>query len=114
MVPALWSVVLLLLSASPAFADLKVPASVFMMAQAADVHSTYRARASGNGIEGNPLMDVTTGQQVAIKAATTVGVVWLTTHLERRGHPRLAKVTLYSLSAVTAGIAAHNYRIARR
>jgi hypothetical protein len=71
------------------------------------------ARASGNGVEGNPLMDSGTGTQIAIKAAGTATVVFLAHRLQRH-HPKLAKGLLWTGAGLTAGIAANNYRIAGR
>ena len=90
-----------------------LPASIFGVAQGLDVWTTHRARASGNGVEANPLMDVSTGGQVAIKAAASVGIIWLT-HKIGRTKPKLAKGLLYGLSGLVVGVAVRNEAIARR
>ena len=93
--------------------NLVIPSIVLIGVQGLDVHSTWMARASGNGVEGNPLMDAGTGAQIAIKAASAATVVYLAHRLQRR-HPKLAKGLLWGGAGLTAGIAAHNYQIARR
>lgn len=99
-----------------AFADeggLKLPATVFLASQAFDLHSTHMALSSGNGREGNPLMNVSTGGQIAIKAATATAMLFLARSLSRE-HPKLVKGLLFAGSAVTFTVAAHNYGMARR
>lgn len=113
------AVAILVLSATPAAAQsqptrLVFPAITLTTVQGLDVATTYRARSSGNGREANPLMDVSTGGQVAIKAGVTLGAILGARLVEKRGHPRVAKVMLYSMSAVVAGVAVHNESIARR
>ncbi len=94
-------------------AGLVIPSMLFVTAESLDVHSTWRARSSGNGREGNPMMDVGTGTQAAIKAAVTVTVITVAAKLYRH-RPVLARVFLYGSSAAIASVAAHNYAIARR
>jgi hypothetical protein len=113
-----WIVVMLVLVcvAQPAVAEptgLKLPSIVFVAAQGLDAHSTYTAISTGKGREGNPVMNVGTGGQIAIKAAASIGVVYVTHRLHRK-HPKLAKGMLWTLSAVTFAVAANNYRIAHR
>ena len=83
------------------------------VAQALDLHSTWQARSSGRGIEGNPVMDVPTGGQIAIKAGALVGIVYVAQRVHRR-HPTAAKIVLYGTSALTFAVSARNYRIAAR
>jgi hypothetical protein len=88
-----------------------IPASVFIVAQGLDWHSTKAARDSGHGIEGNPWMNVSTSQQIAIKAAVTGSVIYLTAKLSTH-HQTAARVMLYGLSGVLAGVIVNNYAIA--
>lgn len=105
----------LLIAPERAFAEdrggLVIPASVFATAQALDVHSTYVARLSGKGVEGNAWMDVSTGKQIAIKAGVTTAMI-AAAHVVHRRHPVVAKVMLYGGAAAVGFIASHNYRIA--
>lgn len=94
-------------------AGLAIPASVFVTLQAADVHSTHQAITSGRGIEANPLMQFSTGEQAAIKAGVTVGVVYLMTKLHAR-KPKTAKAALWIMNGVMTAVVVQNYRIARR
>ena len=83
--------------------------------QALDVHSTGRGLAVG-GREANPVMRPIVGNRaafVAVKAATTVGVVWASERLWRKQN-RKAAVLLTALTNVgLAAVVAHNYRAAR-
>lgn len=97
--------------AATSSAGLVLPAMVFVGVQGLDVHSTWRARSSGRGVEGNPVMDVATGHQIAIKAAASIGIIYVAHRLHRR-HPKLAKGLLWTGTAITAGAVANNYLIA--
>ena len=83
--------------------------------QALDVHSTGRGLAVG-GREANPVMQPIVGNRaafVAVKAATTVGVVWASERLWRKQN-RKAAVVLTALTNIgLAAVVAHNYRAAR-
>ena len=92
---------------------LKIPQSVFIAANVADLHSTHQAVSSGRGREANWIMgDGTGARTIAIKSAGVVGVLWLTNKLDKQS-PVLARITLYSLTAVVAGVSYRNYRISR-
>ena len=111
--------ILSLLLLAPIFVEaacaepLKIPQGLFVAANIADLHSTHQAVRSGRGIEANAIMgDGTGARAIAIKSVGVVGVVWLTDKLATH-RPRLARVTLYTLSAVIAGVSYRNYRISR-
>ena len=90
-----------------------LPVITLTVAHSLDLHSTWKARSSGRGIEGNPVMDVPTGGQIAIKAGALVGIVYVAQRVHRR-HPTAAKIVLYGTSALTFAVSARNYRIAAR
>ena len=111
--------ILSLLLLAPIFVEaacaepLKIPQGLFIAANVADLHSTHQAVRSGRGIEANAIMgDGTGARAIALKSASTVGVLFLTERLAKR-RPRLARVTLYTLTGVIAGVSARNYRISR-
>jgi hypothetical protein len=83
--------------------------------QALDVHSTSRGLAGG-GREANPVMEPIVGNRaafVAVKAATTAGVVWASERLWRKQN-RKAAIVLTTLTNIgLAAVVAHNYRAAR-
>lgn len=108
---AILAAVLALTPSVVAAQGLVIPATVFAGLQAADVHSTHHARSRGLGMEGNPFMDVPTGQQAAIKAGITAGVLTAAALLHRK-HPRAAKVTLWILNGAMVAVVANNYHIA--
>ena len=99
-------------TASPRSPGFLIPASVFIVGQSLDLHSTFVVKSRG-GIELNPVMDVSPKAQAAIKIATTTAALYLAAKLHRR-HPTRAKIVLYGFSAVTFTVAAYNYRIAGR
>lgn len=112
--------VLGLLTLAPVFTGtahcepLVISQSVFVTANVADLHSTYRGMSSGHGVEGNPVMgDGTGAQAVLVKSLGTATVLWLT-HQTNKSHPTMTRIALYSMSAVIAGVAYRNYRIAMR
>lgn len=101
-----------ILSASPSFAQsLKLPTVAFIAAQAADLHSTHVALAAG-AHEENPVMNTSNAGRIAVKAAGSAGVVFLSRKLAKR-HPKAAVLFLVSGTVVTSAVAVHNYRIAR-
>lgn len=110
------TLVLIALLGSPAFAEessgLKLPAVIFVAAQGADLHSTHLVRSMG-GVEHNPFMKGNAGDQVIIKAAQTGAILLLASQIGKR-HPTAAKVIVYLAAGATFGVAAHNYRLARR
>lgn len=108
-------VVAALALAGPAQASgLVIPASVFVGAQVLDLHSTAMATGRGYGREANAVMgDGTGARAIILKAGVTAGVLAAARRMDRRGHPRAAKVTLYVFAGVVGGVAAHNYRLAR-
>lgn len=83
--------------------------------QALDIHSTSRGLGRG-GREANPVMEPIVGNRaayVAVKAATTAGVVWASERLWRKQN-RKAAVVLTTLTNIgLAAVVAHNYRAAR-
>ena len=83
--------------------------------QALDIYSTSRGLQRG-GREANPVMEPIVGNRaafVAVKAATTAGVVWASERLWRRQN-RKAAIVLTTLTNIgLAAVVAHNYRAAR-
>lgn len=104
---------MILLSSSAGAEELKLPTAAFLAAQALDLHSTRAVRLAG-GYEVNPILGQTFAQQAAVKAASSVGAIWLSRKLAKDGHLRAAKVALWSFAGAYAAIAARNYRIAGR
>lgn len=94
--------------------DLKLPAVAFIGAQGLDLASTRAALNTPGTREANPLMGQSFGRQLAVKSATTVGILWWARHIERSGRPRAAKVILYVSAGALTAVAARNYRIAAR
>jgi Domain of unknown function (DUF5658) len=85
----------------------------FALLQALDVHSSMRAIERG-GREANPVFESLDQwpAAVAVKAASTLGVVLLTNTLSRR-HPKRAVLTMIALDSAYCWIVAHNYSAAR-
>ena len=103
----------LLIFGCPASAEpLKIPSSVFILAQSLDLHSTSYALARG-GREGNPTMQGSDAKRIALKGAATLGVVYLAHELDVRGKRKTARALLYSAAAFTSAVAARNYQIGR-
>jgi hypothetical protein len=91
--------------------SLKVAQAGFVAAQVADLHSTELALSRG-AVEANPLMQGSSWQRVALKAASTAGVFWAGRTLESRGHRAVAVVATAALATAMAIISGHNYSIA--
>jgi hypothetical protein len=88
--------------------------SALAAANALDLHSTFRAIHSGGGTEGNPLLTTNhPAAAIAEKAAMLGAVVWMGERIRTHGHPKAARIVVWVLAGTTAGIAAHNYALAR-
>jgi hypothetical protein len=83
----------------------------YVGSQVADVVSTQKALNAG-AVETNPLMRGSLATQIAVKAATTVPVLWLSDRLERKGHRKVANAVLFSLATAYAVISGHNWQMA--
>ena len=92
---------------------LRLAQGVFLTAQVGDLVSTHIAVQRPGIVEGNALMGQSEAQRIALKAAGTAGILWLTSKLATH-HPRVATVTLYALSGSLGAVAIHNFTIARR
>jgi len=88
----------------------KWPLVAIMIGNALDSVSTEIALRQPGLRETNPLGQSMT-RRMALKAVTNVAEVWLVRKIGKQ-HPTAAKWFGYSIGAVTAGIAARNYRIA--
>jgi hypothetical protein len=89
--------------------------AITAVTQALDAHSTMTALGRG-AREANPLMQgVATngGALLAVKAGIAAGSVFVAEKMWRRNRAG-AIATMVALNAVTAAIAAHNYRVASR
>jgi hypothetical protein len=62
--------------------------------------------------ESNAFLTASLPRQVLLKSATSAGVILLAAKLSQT-HPKAARVMLYSLSAITAGVAVRNFQITR-
>lgn len=81
--------------------------------QALDIHSTRRAIGSGAGREANPVLGAAAQSSaglIAIKAASTAGVIYGTEKLWRKNRA-LAVLTMVAVNSATAMIVARNYRV---
>jgi hypothetical protein len=81
--------------------------------QGLDMHSTMKSIGSGNGSEANPIMEPVVKNSaafLAVKASTTVGVIWMSEKLWRR-HRKAAVVSVFVVNAIMAGVVANNYRV---
>jgi hypothetical protein len=87
----------------------------YIALQGLDIHSTLTTVGSGHAREGNPLLPDAAHNPaglIAIKAASTAGVIWGTEKLWKRN--RVAAVVLMvGVNSAMAAIVAHNYRHAR-
>ena len=108
-----------ILSLSPIFIEaahcepLIISQAAFAGVQIADLHSTHQAVNSGRGREGNPLMGTgSDAQAILIKSGITATAIFTAHHLNKQ-HPVLARVMLYSMTAVIAGVSYRNYRLSR-
>ena len=81
--------------------------------QGLDMHSTMKSIGSGNGSEANPIMEPVVKNSaafLAVKASTTVGVIWMSEKLWRR-HRKAAVVSVFVVNAIMAGVVANIYRV---
>lgn len=95
---------------------LLIPAVVFGALQAADLGSTYYGIDTGRAREANGVMAPILQNKpaaIALKAGVTVGTIYLASRVGRK-HPTAAKVLLWSLNGVMAGVVAHNVQVIRR
>jgi hypothetical protein len=84
----------------------------FAVLQGMDAHSTLDGVRKGTAVERNPLLEPfgdNTGAMLAIKAATTVGTIFLAEKMWRR-HPVRAVVLMAAVNVAYAAIVATNYR----
>jgi len=87
----------------------------FATLQALDLVSTNQVLKSG-GSEANPLVAGAwhvPGSVVAMKAATTAGLIIATEHL-RKQNPKVALIVMVAANSAMAMIVAHNFAIAGR
>lgn len=101
-----------------AFAEggLKLPAGAMIGLHAADLGTTFHALSSGKGREANGVMAPIVGSPagaIALKAGVTAGTIYIASKLQRK-HPTGAKVMLWTLNGVLAGVVANNVRVIRR
>lgn len=102
----------LLLPSFAAAQSLTIPASVFIGINGLDLASTAHVLKSTSGsYEANVLMGQSNAQRIAVKSATTAGVVLLAQLVSRRGHPTAAKALLWSGSALVGVVVAQNARV---
>ena len=83
--------------------------------QGLDMHSTMKSIGAGNGSEANPIMEPVVKNSaafLAVKASTTVGVIWISEKLWRK-HRKAAVVSVFVVNAIMASVVANNYRINR-
>lgn len=80
------------------------------LAAAADLVTTEIALRHG-AEEHNPLMRGSTGQRIAVQAASVVATLWLASKLERR-YPRFVKYGLRSMTFTYGALAANNTAVA--
>lgn len=113
----IWSILGALIL-SPIFVDaahcepLIIPQSALIIVNGVDLHSTYRVVRSGNGHEGNPLMFNGVGwKPVLVKSATTIGAI-LALREVAKTKPKMARIALWSVTAVLLGVSYRNYQIA--
>ena len=93
--------------------SLKLAQGAYLAANVADLHSTHQAHQAG-AVEGNPLIGDTWLTWTLAKTAGTVGVWWLGTQAEKRGHQQVAVVITTVVTVVTAIVSGRNYSIAWR
>ena len=107
--------VLILAFALPVSAEpLKIPASLLIGVHAADLYTTSRALKSTPGaVEANPAMLGSDAKRIVLKSATAAGVIAVAGYLERHKRPKVARVFLYTVSAITLGVAIQNARVGR-
>jgi hypothetical protein len=88
-------------------------AGSFATLQALDVVSTLEAVNHRGAREANPLVSPMVQKPmtfIAVKAATTVGTIYLTRKIARK-HPRLATVMLVSLNVAMSAVVASNFSL---
>jgi len=81
--------------------------------QALDLHSSRRALANGSSYEANPAMSPIVRNSaafVAVKAAATGGVIWISERLWKR-QPKKALVFTALVNAAMGTVVANNYRL---
>lgn len=87
--------------------------SVMVAGNAADLWTTRQAFQRG-AHEGNGITSTTRIGWLAVSKASAVLAVGMTMRLlERRGHPRIARVVGYLDGGATFAAAIHNHRVAR-
>lgn len=85
---------------------------VWVAGASADLASTQYALSRG-GVEANPLMGQSIGQQALIKAATTTVGCLGVKHLEKKGKKKLARILSWGVFALHLGLASSNFRRVR-
>ena len=83
----------------------------FATFQVLDIVSTQKARSAG-AKEMNPMMGGT-GQMIAMKAATSALSIYLVEQTWKKNRAG-AIITMVAINGLTAAVAAHNFRNARR
>lgn len=83
-----------------------------ILANGLDLGSTIYAMKVNGAVEANPLAGGRLAAIIPIKIAGTVLNVWANRKLAI-GHPKLAKVSAWVISAGLTGVAAHNMTIRR-
>jgi hypothetical protein len=84
----------------------------FATLQAMDAHSTLKAVRNGTAVERNPVLEPfgdNAGAVIALKAATTVGTVFLAEKMWRR-HPVRAVLLMTAVNVAYGAIVSTNYR----
>jgi hypothetical protein len=110
----------LLLVAAPASAQsLKLPTTVFLASAAVDWSSTaYCLHTHPTCYETNPLINWAApagdGVMLSVSVATDVATAYAVHRFVGRNHPKVARVTLYALSALRVYAAAQNVRTMQR
>jgi hypothetical protein len=108
-------------STLPAAMDhgLKLPATIWASAVAADQITTYRFSSGFGDVlhERNPLFNGLDGHPswlVAAGTAIDAASAWAAFRLLGRGHPRLLKLAFYGAAAYRTYLAAYNIQMMRR
>ena len=91
-----------------------LPFGLAVASSVTDWHSTYGGLNRG-GREANPIFRSDQGRAVrwAANVAATAGFLGYTAWLEQTGHRKIARVLLYTLTALRVVASIHNYRIRR-
>ena len=85
-----------------------------VVAQGLDIHSTFKVLDAG-GKETNPIMAPLTKHRaafIAAKVGITAALIYAT-HAISKNHKVYGAIALIVANSVVAGIAAHNYRVAK-